>query len=70
MKCPKCKADTKVKESLSDVDAVYRRRDCKECGYIFYTSEMWTGSSVVGIDPANELTRLRSIKYYNKKEKN
>ena len=75
MKCPKCRFDTKIKETLSDVNAVYRRRNCKGCGFTFYTVEMGPGSgeegqdSIFGINPVNKLALLRSRMYYKKKEK-
>ena len=41
MHCPKCKGDTAVTNTLhnDDLNEVYRRRKCKDCGYSFYTVE-------------------------------
>ena len=42
MKCPKCKGKAIVKNNAHDdvYNVSYRRYECKECGKIFYTSEM------------------------------
>ena len=40
MTCPKCGAKTGVINSVSDVDAIYRERKCKGCGYAFFTIEV------------------------------
>ena len=39
MTCPVCGGRTKVANICSDVDVNYRRRECNECGYGFYTEE-------------------------------
>lgn len=39
MTCPVCGGKTKVDETCTDGEQIYRRRVCKECGYIFYTTE-------------------------------
>ena len=44
MKCPKCKADTSVKDSrdhkLDHNETTRRRRRCKKCGHRFSTVEI------------------------------
>jgi hypothetical protein len=44
MKCPKCKADTSVKDSrdhkLDHNETTRRRRRCKKCGHRFSTIEI------------------------------
>lgn len=40
MTCPVCGAETKVVDSRSEPDCVYRRRVCVECKYSFTTSEI------------------------------
>lgn len=44
MTCPICGSATRVMDSRSDCDAVYRRRRCVniECGHLFYTTEVET----------------------------
>lgn len=39
MTCPVCGGKTKVDETCTDGEEIYRRRACKECGHIFYTTE-------------------------------
>lgn len=39
MTCPICGGKTKVDETVSNTEEIYRRRECKECGYTFYTTE-------------------------------
>lgn len=39
MICPECEGKTKVVVSKSVELNVYRKRECKECGYTFYTEE-------------------------------
>lgn len=55
MKCPKCKGGVKVEYTLSDVEGVYRKRRCLECGHIFYTSEVEDSA-----DPFKDLLRQQS----------
>ena len=40
MNCPICGGKTKVIESRSDCEGVYRKRQCKECKYFIFTSEL------------------------------
>lgn len=39
MTCPVCGGSSKVMSTRSDCDGVYRRRRCRECNHIFYTTE-------------------------------
>lgn len=39
MTCPVCGGKTKVDETCTDGEQIYRRRECKECGYTFHTTE-------------------------------
>lgn len=39
MTCPMCGGCTEVKDSRPDEESVRRRRQCKECGYNFFTVE-------------------------------
>ena len=39
MNCPVCGENTKVAGSKSDCDAIYRKRRCLSCNYVFYTEE-------------------------------
>ena len=45
MTCPVCGGKNYVVDSRSDVDAVYRKRICKECGHEFFTVEFETEST-------------------------
>lgn len=40
MTCPKCSETTKVVDSRVEVDSVWRRRECQNCGYRFNTTEI------------------------------
>lgn len=44
MNCPVCGEPTGVLVSRRECDAVYRYRKCKDCGYLFYTTELESGS--------------------------
>ena len=39
MTCPVCAGKVIVEDSVTDCESVYRRRKCKECNYVFYTTE-------------------------------
>lgn len=39
MNCPECDEETKVTETIKTPYAIYRRRKCKYCGKIVYTTE-------------------------------
>lgn len=39
MKCPYCNGLSFVKDTVPDDDTVIRKRQCKECGKIFYTQD-------------------------------
>lgn len=40
MTCLICEGKVGVEYCLSEADSVIRRRKCRECGYVFYTSEL------------------------------
>lgn len=43
MNCPVCAEDAvKVLASANDCESVVRKKQCKHCGYIFYTEEYET----------------------------
>lgn len=42
MRCPRCGGDTRVVDSRSDYDSVWRRRECRICGHRFSTTESAT----------------------------
>lgn len=74
MNCPKCNGcSTTVRESSSDIDAVYRKRLCKECGHVFYTFEITAETckdwrdKLFSINPKAELKRVRHDYYCNRK---
>ena len=39
MTCPMCGAATRVINTCSELDVVYRQRECKSCGHKFVTEE-------------------------------
>lgn len=40
MICPKCHGRVEVKDSVNVAwNEIYRRRQCVECGHVFYTAE-------------------------------
>lgn len=49
MFCPKCSAKTKVIDSRSCEEEVFRKRKCIKCGYIFYTEEFESDESIEGM---------------------
>lgn len=40
MTCPCCGGKTAVVDVCTEVDVIYRRRKCTECGHGFYTEEV------------------------------
>ena len=60
MTCPVCGGKTRVMDSRSDCEGVYRRRKCKECGYALYTSEIETdGEELKEIEREEKRERRR-----------
>lgn len=45
MNCPKCGAATSVEYTLTAADKVCRKRKCKGCAHIIYTTETATEKS-------------------------
>ncbi len=45
MTCPVCGEKTAVVDTVKDIDTIYRRRKCKNCGYYFFTVEEETNDS-------------------------
>ena len=41
MYCPKCKGKVSVNSTIPDeeLNVIYRRRKCEDCGHVFYTVE-------------------------------
>ena len=39
MTCPVCGGKTEVRDSCAEVDVIYRKRRCVECGHTFETEE-------------------------------
>lgn len=66
MKCPKCGGKLGVIDTFSEGTSVYRRRKCKECGYLCY--------SVENIVPYNSeigsIFAYRNTKYAMKRSNN
>lgn len=42
MTCPVCGSPTIIRETITKVDCIYRRRICKECKHVFKTEEVET----------------------------
>ena len=65
MECPECGEKTKVVETRPYAGAVYRRRKCLECNFIFYTEE----TEVEKGDPTvrNALAYFRDLQRHMKK---
>ena len=58
MTCPMCGAKTYVTDSRTECDAVYRKRKCAECEYVFFTAETESESK----EDINRLKRERKTK--------
>lgn len=39
MTCPVCGGKSAVVDSRADCESVQRKRKCRKCGHVFYTSE-------------------------------
>lgn len=61
MICKKCGGATAVKNTVKKDDAVYRVRECKECGAPIYTCERETSQVLLVKDMLNE--RFRTSRY-------
>ena len=50
MRCPKCgKGRVKVILTRQNADKTFRKRECRKCGYIFYTEEVKSASAKYGL---------------------
>lgn len=45
MTCPVCGGSLKTTNTVGDCETTYRRKQCKECDYIFHTTETELPSS-------------------------
>lgn len=64
MVCEICGGKSGVIDTISQDDAVYRKRKCKECGHIFYTEEVDSDGTIF-----KELFSQRAIERKQLKEK-
>lgn len=64
MNCPICGETTFVVRSIADCEAVYRRRKCRECNHVFYSTEYEADKSVF-----NKLDYQRNKKYPRRRKK-
>ena len=39
MTCPVCGGESRINDSISDCEAVYRKRKCLVCNYTWFTDE-------------------------------
>ena len=69
MVCPKCRGKVKVIRPASSENAVYRIRECVDCGLRFYTSEIIASNSRIAFyDAHNQYLRekrKRKVKQYD-----
>lgn len=69
MLCPKCFHKTKVIDSKKTSDAVYRARQCLNCGYKTYTTEVETKTSFTDFQMAKyDIYRERYVRIKENKE--
>lgn len=59
MNCPVCGESTRIVDSVSDCESVYRRRKCRACGYFCYTTESELKSSWEDFETTAAQDRLR-----------
>lgn len=60
MICPVCSGDTTVFDTFTEVDVVYRKRRCKECGNTFFTEEVDSRNQD---EVRKEMNRIKRGKY-------
>lgn len=65
MNCPKCNGKSKVFDTRSAGWKVYRRRECKECGFEFWTLEQKVNSAFA----SNESYKIWQGKYKKTEDK-
>ena len=59
MNCPECNGKSSVIYTISDEEAVYRKRRCKKCKRMWYTSE---------IDSSKDAAFRHFLKYLDDKK--
>ena len=40
MTCPVCGGKSRCADTIKECDVIYRKRQCEECWYVFYTEEI------------------------------
>lgn len=62
MTCPICGGKTYITDSRPECDAVHRKRVCKECSHVFFTTEMESVSS-------EDLRRMHREQWHERRKK-
>ena len=62
MTCPLCGGKSKVYDSISDCDAIYRKRKCLECNHVWFTDECESEGKIY-----REYASTRRNKYKHKR---
>lgn len=61
MTCPVCTGKTLVSYSFADCETVFRKRTCRECGHIFYTTE-WEDDKYEYLKQLSERDRKKYLR--------
>ena len=69
MNCPVCSGQSQVRGTKPDVESVHRKRECKRCGYVFYTEERLAKNSYGYKFIYNEYKRKKHDQYYQAQRK-
>lgn len=56
MTCPVCGERSRCIDTITECDVIYRKRQCVDCGYVFYTEEIDSRN-------ANVAKEFRELKY-------
>ena len=62
MMCSKCGKDTRVLNTVSDGEKVYRHRKCKECSHSFYTTEEVSNCKFTLLELRDKQRKERGLK--------
>lgn len=64
MTCPVCGGESRIYDTISDCEAVYRKRKCLDCNHVWFTDEYESDGEYY-----RKYTSARRLKYYHKQKR-